>query len=116
MIVRFVFKTRVWRINRTKVPFVPLPPFCVTFGELRKMENARETPMPACTACGSHELRHELADRWQCLNCGYRLLIDDAGRVRDFMPWRTAGRRQGGGGSKSYRFRPGNRIAYQSKK
>ena len=49
---------------------------------------------PACPACRSPETEHEVADRHQCQNCGYRFLIDDYGNIRDFMPWTTAGRKR----------------------
>ena len=50
---------------------------------------------PTCPACRSGETKFEVADRWQCQNCGYRFLLDDAGNVKDFMPWTTAGRKKG---------------------
>lgn len=46
-----------------------------------------------CLACRSTELQHEIGDRWQCQNCGFRQLINEAGKVRDWLPWRSAGRR-----------------------
>lgn len=54
----------------------------------------KEATVPTCPACRSTELRHELADRHQCQNCGYRVIIGDDGRVKDFMPWTTAGRKR----------------------
>lgn len=49
---------------------------------------------PRCLACRSTELRHEIGDRFQCDNCGYRQLINEAGIVRDWLPWRSAGKTQ----------------------
>ena len=51
------------------------------------------TTRPLCPACSSTELRHEVADRFGCLNCGSRCIVDDQGRTKDFMPWTTAGKR-----------------------
>lgn len=49
---------------------------------------------PACPACQSPELRHEIADRWQCQNCGYLVIVSDDGAVRPWLAWMTAGRRR----------------------
>ena len=46
-----------------------------------------------CPACRSPDLEHEIADRWACCGCGYRVIISDDGTVRDWLNWTTAGRK-----------------------
>lgn len=45
----------------------------------------------ACPARKAQELRHEVADRHECFNCGYRIVIGDNGNVSDYLAWTTAG-------------------------
>lgn len=61
---------------------------------------------PVCPCCKASELQHEQADRHQCQSCGYRVLIDDAGTVKDFMPWTTAGRKRRSGGMSFRKRKP----------
>lgn len=61
----------------------------------------QRSPALRCPACGSPELRHEVGERYGCLNCGSRCIVDDQGRTKDFMPWKTAGARSKRRGARS---------------
>ncbi len=51
-------------------------------------------PTPCCPACSESELQFEVGNRYACLNCGSRCIVDDQGHAQDFMPWRFAGRKR----------------------
>jgi DNA-directed RNA polymerase subunit RPC12/RpoP len=54
----------------------------------------RRRRKPLCPACSSDELKHEVVDRFQCQNCGYRILIGEDEITRPWLDWETAGRKR----------------------